>query len=175
MVWIVLSAVLLTSFISGILGMAGGIILMGGLSLVLPITSAMILHGVTQMASNGFRSYLLREHIKFSVIPIYTLGALVGFAIFSANSFIPPKDLVLVSVGLSSFLAVLVPKSVSIDIMKNKNCFTCGILVTVTQLFAGASGPILDVFFIKSSLNRHEVIATKAITQSIAHLVKLVY
>ena len=42
-------AVLITSFISGILGMAGGMILMGVLLALLPLPTAMVLHGVTQM------------------------------------------------------------------------------------------------------------------------------
>ncbi len=175
MVWLILIAILGTSFISGILGMAGGMILIGVLSIILPITSAMILHGVTQMGSNGFRAYLLRDHIKFSVLPTYILGALIGFTILSALNFVPSKSLVLVAVGLFPFLAILTPKSISLNIMKGKNSFTCGIIVTTAQILAGASGPILDVFFIKSSLNRHEIIATKAMTQTIGHLIKLVY
>jgi uncharacterized membrane protein YfcA len=175
MMWIVLGAILITSFISGILGMAGGMILIGVLSILLPVASAMILHGVTQMGSNGFRAYLLREHIKLSVLPTYILGALVGFGIFSALSFVPSKGLVLIAVGIFPFIAILAPQSIPIDIMKGKNSFACGVVVTSAQILAGASGPILDVFFIKSSLTRHEIIATKAITQTIGHLIKLVY
>ena len=47
--------VLITSFISGILGMAGGMILMGVLLALLPLPAAMVLHAVTQMASNAWR------------------------------------------------------------------------------------------------------------------------
>ena len=175
MVWIVLGAIIFTSFISGILGMAGGMILIGVLSILLPVTSAIILHGVTQMGSNGFRAYLLKEHIKFRVLPTYILGAIVGFGIFSALGFVPSKGLVLIAVGLFPFLTILTRKSIPFNIMKSKNSFACGIIVTAAQILAGASGPILDVFFIKSSLNRHEIIATKAITQTIGHLIKLIY
>ena len=44
-----------TSFLSGIFGMAGGMILIGVLLALLPLPEAMVLHGVTQMASNGWR------------------------------------------------------------------------------------------------------------------------
>ena len=47
-----------TSFLSGIFGMAGGMILVGILLVLLPVPEAMMLHGVTQMASNGWRGLL---------------------------------------------------------------------------------------------------------------------
>ena len=51
-----------TSFLSGIFGMAGGMILMGVLLVLLPVPEAMMLHGVTQMASNGWRGLLWWRH-----------------------------------------------------------------------------------------------------------------
>ena len=42
-------ASLVTSFLSGILGMAGGMILMGVLIAVLPVPAAMMMHGITQL------------------------------------------------------------------------------------------------------------------------------
>ena len=51
----------------------------------------------------------------------------------------------------------------------------CGFLVTATQLVAGASGPVLDVFYVKSRLTRHQVLATKSVTQTSSHVIKLGY
>ena len=44
-----------TSFLSGLFGMAGGMILVGVLLAIMPVPTAMVLHAVTQMASNGWR------------------------------------------------------------------------------------------------------------------------
>ena len=44
-----------TSFISGIFGMAGGMLLIGFLLLFLPVPVAMVFHGVIQIAANGWR------------------------------------------------------------------------------------------------------------------------
>jgi hypothetical protein len=41
------------------------------------------------------------------------------------------------------------------------------------NLVAGVSGPLLDVFFVRAELSRHAVVATKAATQSLAHLAKV--
>lgn len=53
-----------TSLLSGIFGMAGGLILVGVLLALLPVQDAMLLHGVTQAASNGWRALLWRRHIR---------------------------------------------------------------------------------------------------------------
>src|SRR6195256_6410061 len=52
-----------TALLSGIFGMAGGLILVGVLLVVMPLPQAMVLHAVTQMASNGWRALLWREDI----------------------------------------------------------------------------------------------------------------
>lgn len=45
-----------TAFLSGLFGMAGGLILIGVLLAIMPLPAAMVLHAATQMASNGWRS-----------------------------------------------------------------------------------------------------------------------
>src|SRR6185369_16084060 len=71
-----------TAFLSGILGMAGGMILMGILLAFLPVPAAMLLHGVTQLASNGWRAWLWRRDIDWQVFRQYALGSLAALAAF---------------------------------------------------------------------------------------------
>src|SRR3546814_5444179 len=48
--------------------------------------------------------------------------------------------------------------------------------VCSSDLFiAGVSGPLLDVFFVRSSMDRRAVVATKAACQTLSHLAKLIY
>src|SRR3954463_13626565 len=49
-----------TAFLSGLFGMAGGLILIGVLLALMPLPTAMVLHAITQMASNGWRAFLWR-------------------------------------------------------------------------------------------------------------------
>src|ERR1700687_3023368 len=53
-----------TAFLSGLFGMAGGLILIGVLLTLMPLPSAMVLHAITQMASNGWRAFLWRGPIR---------------------------------------------------------------------------------------------------------------
>ena len=56
-----------TSLLSGIFGMAGGMILIGVLLATMPVPEAMMLHGITQMASNGWRGLLWWRHVRFEL------------------------------------------------------------------------------------------------------------
>ena len=53
-----------TAFLSGIFGMAGGLVLIGVLFALMPVPEAMALHAVTQMASNGWRGALWIKHVS---------------------------------------------------------------------------------------------------------------
>ena len=72
-----------TAFLSGIFGMAGGLILIGVLLVVFPLPTAMVLHAVTQMASNGWRATLWFRHIVWKSMVFYVAGCLVSVALWS--------------------------------------------------------------------------------------------
>jgi hypothetical protein len=50
-----------------------------------------------------------------------------------------------------------------------------GVAATVVQVLAGVGGLFLDIFFQKSTLDRKTMIATKAVTQTFSHVVRVVY
>lgn len=171
----IIIGVFLTSIISGFLGMGGGMILMILYSSILPIKLAMILHGVTQLSSNGFRAHLHRQQIKWSIIPAYITGVIFIFLLFKTISLVPNKATIYILLGAFPFIAFIPHLSSNFSILKKGRAFICGSSVTIAQLLAGASGGLLDIFFLNSSLNRHQIIATKALTQTIGHFIKLVY
>ena len=171
----ILIAVFATAVLSGVLGMAGGLVLMGVLVLVLPVATAMALHGVAQAASNGARWLLLRRHTHWPIMLPYVGGAAVVVALFAVARFVPPPGIVLMLIGAFPWLARLTPGLARMDVTRPGTAFGCGAVVTLAQLLAGASGPLLDAFYLKSSLTRHEVVASKAFTQTLGHLAKLGY
>src|SRR5262245_6824294 len=103
------AAVLSTSFISGIFGMAGGMILMGILLAIMPLPAAMVLHGVTQMASNGWRAWLWRAHIHWRIAARYAAGAVVVALALAFLRFAPSKPVALIVLGLMPLIALCLP------------------------------------------------------------------
>lgn len=176
LVFALLSAsALITSFISGILGMAGGMILMGVLLALVSVPTAMLLHGTTQLASNGWRAWLWRSHIKRRIFAGYALGSLVILGLYTLVQFIVSKPVAYLILGLTPFIATALPESWHLNVERRGHPFGCGAICTALQLASGVSGPILDSFFVRAKMNRHQVVATKASTQSFGHLLKIVY
>jgi uncharacterized membrane protein YfcA len=168
-------AVVVTSFISGILGMAGGMILMGVLLALMPVPAAMMLHGITQMAANGWRAWLWRRHIDWRVFRGTMYGALCVLAIFAVLQLVGSRPVVYVILGLTPFASYVLPKSLRLNVDRRMHSFGCGVVCAVLSLLAGVSGPLLDVFFLESRMSRQAVVATKAASQTFAHLLKIFY
>ena len=166
---------LVTSFISGILGMAGGMILMGILLAVLPLPAAMMLHGITQLASNAWRAFLWRSEVDWRVFRGYAYGALAALAIFAAVKLVVSKPIALVVMGLTPFLTLALPEKLHLNVERRGHPVSCGLICSALSLSAGVSGPILDIFFVRSRMGRHQVVATKAMTQSLSHVLKIFY
>jgi uncharacterized protein len=164
-----------TSFMSGVFGMAGGLVLVGVLLLLLDVAPAMILFGSTQAAANGWRAALWVRHVKWGIVWRYLIGAAVTFVVLRWLALFPNKAIIYIGLGLSPFLADLLPKSLTPDITRQGAPYVCGVLIMITTLLAGVAGPILDVFYQKSGLDRREVVATKATTQTAGHLARIVY
>jgi len=166
---------LVTSFISGILGMAGGMIFMGVLLALLPLPKAMVLHGVTQLASNGWRAILWRTSIDWRVFRGNAYGSLVALAAFAVIQLVASKPVALLALGITPFVGLVLPEKLVLDVKRRGHPFLCGAVCTALQLVAGISGPILDVFFVRSNMDRRAVVATKASIQSLGHIIKIAY
>lgn len=164
-----------TSFLSGIFGMAGGMILVGVLLMVLPVQEAMALHAVTQMASNGWRAVLWWRHVRWRVVAAYLVGCGVALTVWSVWLFVPSKPLALLFLGITPFLARLIPESRRLTPEKALHGAAMGGTCMSLLLLTGVAGPLLDQFFLGGSLERRQIIATKGMCQIFGHGIKLLY
>jgi uncharacterized protein len=164
-----------TAFLSGIFGMAGGLILIGILLVLLPLPEAMALHAVTQMASNGWRGLLWIKHVRWSAIGAYLAGCAAALLIWSLWRYVPSKAVALLLLGGAPFLVRLVPSRFKPDPESIVQGSIYGVICMTLLLLTGVSGPLLDSFFLGGKLDRREIIATKAVCQIFGHAAKLVY
>jgi hypothetical protein len=155
--------------------MAGGMILMLILAQFFAVAPAMVLHGVTQFFSNGWRAVLWRQWISWKIVALYVLGALPALLVPVLIAYVPDKPVMLILLGLVPFAALALPQTWALDATKPLHAIVCGFAVAGTQLLAGVAGPLLDVFFVRSNLDRRAVVATKAATQALSHLTKIGY
>ena len=164
-----------TSLLSGIFGMAGGMVLIGVLILLLPLPEAMALHAVTQMASNGWRSLLWLKHVRWRIVVAYVVGCAAAITLWSLVRFVPGKPLALIMLGVSPFLLHLLPHRMKPDAESPVQGAAYGVASMSLMLVTGVAGPLLDSFFLGGKLDRRGIIATKAGCQVFGHSMKLLY
>jgi uncharacterized protein len=171
---ILLIAAFLTAALSGIFGMAGGLVLMGVLALILPVSAAFVTHGILQLVANGWRAILHRQHLQWPIIIWYATASAGAAALVVAVAFVPSKPVLFLLLGFVSLL-VWLPKSwLQLDASRPRHALISGFLVTGLNLSAGVAGPLLDIFFVRTALTRHQIVATKAATQVFSHFTKIV-
>jgi len=165
-----------TAFLSGIFGMAGGMILIGVLLALLPLPEAMLLHGITQLASNGWRAALWIRHVRWASVLPYVCGGLVALWLWSLTGYVPPKPVALLLLGVTPFLARLMPKSLKPDPESIVQGVCYGVFCVGLILLTGVSGPLVDTFFLGGrNFDRKEIVATKACCQVFGHAAKIAY
>jgi uncharacterized protein len=172
-VFIIITACL-TALLSGIFGMAGGLVLMGALALVLPVSAAFVTHGLLQLVANGWRAVLHREYIIWPIILHYVLASAVAAGAVIAIGFMPSKPILFLLLGLVPMLVWLPNKWLQLDASRRPHALLSGFVVTALNLSAGVAGPLLDIFFVRTELNRHQIVATKSASQVFSHLAKVV-
>jgi uncharacterized membrane protein YfcA len=162
-----------TATLSGIFGMAGGLVLMGALALLLPVSAAFVTHGILQMVSNGWRALLHRRYVVWRIVASYAAASVVAGAAILAIGLIPSRHVLFLLLGLVPMLVWLPKHWLQLDASKPIQAFLSGFLVTGLNLSAGVAGPLLDIFFVRTALTRHQIVATKAATQVFSHLLKI--
>jgi len=181
---ILISAAFITSSISAVIGMGGGIILLGIMAILIPKGYVVVaLHGIIQLVSNITRSYVFRQHIKLQIIRQYLPGAMLGLSLSALIIFL-----------LITLFQVESAKEIKIDFLKpligifilwflfgrrpqpkddHPNFFGVGLVSGLTTVFIGATGPLIAPFFLKGKLTKESIIANKAICQAISHAGKI--
>jgi uncharacterized protein len=171
-----LSALMIfTALLSGVFGMAGGLILIGVLFALFPVPQAMILHAVTQMASNGWRALLWWRHIGWRSMGFYVAGCLVAVGLWSLTLYVPDKAVALLMLGLSPFVIRAIPEKILPRTFGPAQVALTGLFSMTLMLLTGVTGPLLDTMFLRSPLERKQIIATKAACQVFGHGFKLFY
>ena len=172
---IILAAAFVPAIISGLFGMAGGMIFMGVIALYLGVAEAMVLHGAVQGVSNSTRAYFLRADVRWDILGWTALGAVPAALLMLSLSFLPSKAQLYLALGLLPLLLWLPRGWLAGDAQKPSHAALCGAMVMGLNLSAGVAGPARDFFYVKTTLTRQEIVATKAVTMFASQLVKIIY
>ncbi len=173
-VLLLLASSLLTSMLSAAFGLGGGVALLAIMTLFLPITSVIPLHGVIQAGSNLSRLALLLQYVDWRTVTAFTLGTLLGVAAGSLVLIELPTGLPELILGLFIVwtLSGLQPRLAT---GRRQAALTLGGVGTgFATLFVGATGPLVAAVLRILRLQRHRHVATFAACMVLQHLTKIV-
>jgi uncharacterized membrane protein YfcA len=181
---ILIIAAFITSSISAVLGMGGGIILLGIMAILIPEGYMVIaLHGIIQLFSNTTRTYVFRNHLKKELIKQFSIGVFFGvflsiiiiiiliqiFQVSSANEIKVEILKPLIGLFIIWYLFLKGPKKEK----KTVSFIPVGAISGLSSIFVGATGPLIAPFFLSRNLLKENIIANKAACQMITHLTKI--
>jgi uncharacterized protein len=171
---VLILAALLTSMLSGVVGMGGGVVLLGVMASVLPAASVVPLHGVVQLGSNLTRTVVFLKHVNWRIFRYYAPFMVVGVGlatlVWSGDKLGGFKPVI----GL--FIIVFLVSRRYKPAWRNPPILVYPVLGLCTgflALFVGATGPFIAPFFLRDDLDKEGVIATKAVCQSAGHVMKI--
>ena len=94
------ATIVFSSFLSGVFGMAGGMILLGVLLNYFDVATGMILFSIIQLFANGWRALQWRVYVLWPIFFSYVLGSVISFAAMWTVAFVPNKAMVYLALGL---------------------------------------------------------------------------
>lgn len=168
------TATFLTSILSGMAGMAGGIILLGLMVSWVQLLYIIPLHGAIQTASSASRTVLFFKSIRWRILIYFSIGiipgALIGLRIFTA---LPPDIFKILLAGV--ILAVTwLPKPKPKKRGETEFFFLgLGFVSAMLSTVVGATGSFVAPFFLREDITKDQLIATKSTCQGLVHLAKI--
>src|SRR5438876_10535476 len=105
------ATIVFSSFLSGVFGMAGGMVLLGVLLNYFDVATGMIFFSIVQLFANGWRVVQWRQYIRWPIIGWYVVGAVISFAVMWSIALVPDKAMVYLLLGLMPFLVEALPAS----------------------------------------------------------------
>ncbi len=169
------ATIVLAAFVSGVFGMAGGMILLGVLLIYFDVATAMVLFTIVLLGTNGWRTLHWRKFVLWRIFGWYAAGAIVTCGVMGYVAYVPDKATVYLLLGLLPFAVESLPEKLRPNIEWRGVPFFTGIVSTFIQFVAGVAGLFLDIFFQKSRIDRKTTNATKAATQTLGSVLRGVY
>src|ERR1700724_656569 len=94
------ATIVFSSFLSGVFGMAGGMVLLGVLLVYFDVATGMVLFSIIQLTANGWRALHWRQYVLWPIFAWYVVGALMSFAVMRYVAYVPDKAVVYILLGL---------------------------------------------------------------------------
>lgn len=169
---ILLAAGLLGALITTTLGAGGGLLLLAVMTVFLPVTATIPLHGVIQAGAGASRALLLWRHLSLPLLLAFAVGAVAGAAAGSVVLVRLPEPAMQLILGGFILLLAWVP----VPRLHRVSRSGLGVVAAITSaltLFVGATGPLVAAFLRALRLDRLQYVATFSTCMLLQHGLKV--
>ncbi len=166
-------AAFLSSSLTAILGLGGGMLLISFMSVFLPPAAIVPIHGVVQFVSNASRSAFSSRDIRKDLLWPFLAGGLIGTLVGSRLILRIPSEFLPIPLGLFILLMTWLPQ-INRKLWFPGKFFSLGFFQSFLTLFVGATGPLNLPFLVRAGLTRDQLVVTGAAFMTIVHLVKII-
>lgn len=172
-------AALLTSILSGMIGMGGGILLLATMFSVLSHAEAIPSHAAVQLVSNSTRTLALMRHVSWPTVARFSLGVIPGgiAGALIALTLGPPgasEPYLKMTVGVYILASLLLP------VAKGRpqtgawwEFPLLGVAAGAAAFTVGAVGPLIAPLFARRAFSKEGLVATKSVCQCLLHVAKI--
>lgn len=170
---------LLTSILSGVIGMGGGMLLLATMFAFMSHAEAIPAHGAVQLISNSTRTFAFLRHVDWPTVGRFLIGVVPGAALgvwllvmLGSPQRSEPWLKLLVGVYILGSLAL--GRGRGAPKMDSRSGFVLlGLAAGAAAFTVGAVGPLIAPLFARRAFVKERLIATKAVCQSLLHLAKI--
>lgn len=162
-----------TSFMTGAMGLGGGMLLLVVMASVVPIAALIPVHGLVQLGSNASRAVMTFRHLDRSMFKYFALGTVIGAVV--ASFVVVQLPLAFIQLAIAIFLLLMVwglkPKSRE---MTRPGRIFAGALTTFLSMFVGASGPMVASVVYRNGYDKLAHTSTFATCMTFQHSLKAI-
>ncbi len=160
--------------ISAVVGMAGGIVLLSVMTFFLDINTIIPIHGIVQLVSNSTRSLSLFKNIEMRIFLPSLFGWPIGtvISVYMIES-IARRELFYFLIAALVLYVVFKPKKLPSIMIPFWSFGLLTLVAGILNPLIGATGPLLAPFFLREDLSKENIVATKAATQTVGHILKI--
>ena len=166
---LLVTASLVTSFITAAFGIGGGVVLLVFLALVLPPLALIPVHGIVQLGSNAGRACIMLKEVMWRPILPFVVGAMIGAGLGGMVVVQLPPWVVQLALGVFIIWAVFA----KLPPIQQRYILLGGVVSSFLTMFFGATGNFIAAMVKSMNLDPVPHVATHSLMMTFQHLIKV--
>ena len=172
--WGLIALSFVTSAITAVLSIGGGLTMLAALAAVAPAAAIIPVHGAVQFGSNVSRVLLLRRSVSWPTAAVFSVGSVAGVAIGGLLVVQLPADTLRIILGAFIIYSMWGPTRLQLPTTGAATLLAGGVVTSFLSMFVGAAGPFLASVLAPRMHDRVAYVATHGMCVLVQHGLKVI-